>query len=435
MPGTQDSSKGTKAFSRHPGYAASNGVIDFTEKAGWNIWKMATAPLQDEPYDCKPEGFYQFIKSLKGRANLFGWSSENGILHVAPDPAKPNDKKHLLEDYGVFSYERIVAHELTYFRGDTRKAQDNCMLYICLMNSLSTAGKAKLNIHDNQFVIGTPPLESGLCLLKILIRESHLDSNATSSMIRTKMTNLDEYLEEVNNDIVEFNSHVQMLIDSLAARGETTHDLMTNLFKAYAACSDSTFVRYIADIQTKWEEGEDVTYQKLMERAANKYKIMKTKKVWEALSAEQEKLIALQAQLTSINKKYESKKEKLERLKKRKNDKKSDGEKSQKKGKTKKPAWFFKRPKDADLHKPREWNGYTWHFCSPETGGKCDGVYRIHKPSECKSKKKATDVEQPKDDKGGKSKSVTIKEAIAKMQEDDEDTLMTSDSEGSVNDE
>ena len=172
-----------------------------------------------------------------------------------------------------------------------------------------------------------------------------------------------------------------------------------------------------------------------MERAANKYKIMKTKKVWEAPSAEQEKLIALQADLTSINKKYESKKEKLERLKKRKNDKKSDGEKSQKKGKTKKSAWFFKRPKDADLHKPKEWNGFTWHFCSPETGGKCDGVYRIHKPSECKSKKKATDVEQPKDDKGGKSKSVTVKEAIAKMQEDDEDILMTSDSEGSVNDE
>ena len=39
-----------------------------------------------------------------------------------------------------------------------------------------------------------------------------------------------------------------------------------------------------------------------MERAANKYKIMKTKEVWNTPSAEQEKLVALQAQLTSLNK-------------------------------------------------------------------------------------------------------------------------------------
>lgn len=180
-----------------------------------------------------------------------------------------------------------------------------------------------------------------------------------------------------------FNHHVQMLIASLTARGETTQDLRTNLFKAYASCSDSTFVRYISDIQTKWEEGEDITAERLMERAANKYKIMKTKEIWNAPSAEQEKLVALEAKITSLKQKYDAKKNKLNRIKKRKSDGKSDEQGTPKKPKKQKPAWFFKKPKEADLHKPREWNGYTWHYCSPETGGKCNGVYRIHKPSEC----------------------------------------------------
>jgi len=245
------------------------------------------------------------------------------------------------------------------------------------MNSLSSSGKAKLNIHDKQYLIREPPIESGLCLLKILIRESHLDSNATSSMIRTKLSNLDEYLTETNNGILKFNNHVRMLIDSLTARGETIQDLLTKLFRAYAACSDSTFVKYVADIQTKWEDGEELTPEKLMDRFANKYKIMKTKEVWNAPSAEQKKLVALEAKISELKKRYENKRTKLDQNKKRESNKRDgnkvkDGEtKHPKRTKVQKPAWMFQKPKEADLRKPREWNGSTWHYYSPETGGKC----------------------------------------------------------------
>ena len=55
------------------------------------------------------------------------------------------------------------------------------------------------------------------------------DSNVALSMIRTKLSNLDEYLTATNNDILKFNNHVRMLIDSLTARGETTQDLLSTL--------------------------------------------------------------------------------------------------------------------------------------------------------------------------------------------------------------
>ena len=172
---------------------------------------------------------------------------------IQPEPATPNVVKNLLDDYGTISYEAILAKEQTYIDTDCRETQDTHMLYECIMNSLTDEGRAKLNIDDDLYTVGTSQRMSGACLLKILIRESHLDSNATSSMIRFKLSNLDEYLSEIDNDINKFHKYVKVLIDNLHARGETTHDLLANLFKAYAACSDQTFVKYMSDVQTRWE--------------------------------------------------------------------------------------------------------------------------------------------------------------------------------------
>jgi hypothetical protein len=50
--------------------------------------------------------------------------------------------------------------------------------------------------------------------------------------------------------------------------------------------------------------------------------------------------------------------------------------------KLEKPSWFFKEPKEDKIHKPKFWNTRNWYYCSPKTGGKCDGKYRAHKPSD-----------------------------------------------------
>ena len=90
-----------------------------------------------------------------------------------------------------------------------------------------------------------------------------------------------------------------------------------------------------------------------------------------------------------------------------KNDKKKKTDKSKKK-----PAWMSVKPVNTNLKKPRKWNGTMWHWCSPETGGKCNGVYRVHKPLQCKGKA-ASKKGKGKlgDSKGNLNDKVTIKEA------------------------
>ena len=141
------------------------------------------------------------------------------------------------------------------------------------------------------------------------------------------------------------------MIDNLHARDDTTHDLLANLFKAYAACSDQTFVKYMSGVQTRWEDDEALTPNQLMQKAAHKFKILKSKDLWEAPSAQDEKITALESVLTDMKKKLKQFKE----GKKRGNeDGKNEGPKKQKYESTKKPSWMYERPKDADLTKPRE---------------------------------------------------------------------------------
>ena len=59
----------------------------------------------------------------------------------------------------------------------------------------------------------------------------------------------------IGRDITKFNAYVKLQVDTLAARGETTTDLLTNLFKGYLAASDRNIVEYIESKQERYDEG------------------------------------------------------------------------------------------------------------------------------------------------------------------------------------
>ena len=134
------------AFSLTPG-EAHTGVLNYSHKPHWYHWSGAVKKLEEELYDCTPDGFYQFIKSMKERAKSYGWTAANGVLRVPMTNQQGAEVINVLEDYGRISLARLTEFERTYINSPTRRAQDDRMLYECIMNSLSVDGKAKLNIH------------------------------------------------------------------------------------------------------------------------------------------------------------------------------------------------------------------------------------------------------------------------------------------------
>ena len=59
------------------------------------------------------------------------------------------------------------------------------------------------------------------------------------------MSSLEKYIETVDYDIKTFNQYVAAQHSALLARGETSNDLLVNLFKAYLLVPDVKFTNYI----------------------------------------------------------------------------------------------------------------------------------------------------------------------------------------------
>ena len=247
-------------------------------------------------FACEPGQLCNIISGIRARGSIMGWKE---ILQIATDATRPHDDLRVLSmNFGEITMHEIKAHAYTYIAGQNRAAQDNAQMYHCLLNSLTVEGQAKVAIWEDDYMVrgeGSGPL-----LLKIIIRESDIDTNATIKSIRLKLSTLDQYMPTIGNDIPLFNMYVKTLVSDLAARGQVTTDLLVNLFKGYNEVNDKNFLRYIQAKEDEYDDGTNINANTLMIQCANKYKILVECGLWNSPSAEEEKILALETKLKAI---------------------------------------------------------------------------------------------------------------------------------------
>ena len=397
---------------------AIEGLLDYSKSEHVKIFRGAIKPVSETPFDCEADGLHQFLKDVHDRADEMGWTK--GILRIGAEENENEDedvRENLIDHYGSITLERIIETEEENVVNQGREAQDTYMLYKCLMASLTADARKKVTIWSSQYRIGegNDTTCGGVVLLKIIIRESHLDTNATTNQIRTKLSNLDSYILTVDSDIGRFNQYVKLLIQSLTARNQTTSDLLINLFKGYGSVSDEVFRAWLLRKQDDHEEGEEVTPDELMLAAKNKFDTMKEKGIWNAPTAE-EKIIALEAKfdstVKSLNKKVSFERKKGSGSGKNKTTEKSGGKKD---GESKKDGDHPKKwqaPKSGDK-KEAMYEGHMWYWCGKETGGKCE-KWRAHKPKECKGIAESGTKRNGETNKKGDKKHLAKKLKVAK---------------------
>jgi hypothetical protein len=165
-----------------------------------------------------------------------------------------------------------------------------------------------------------------------------LDTNATTSSIRTKLASLDVCVMTIG-----------LLTDQLVARGQTTNDLLVFLFKGHGAVPDMEFKSCIKRKKENHKEGGSVTPEKLMLLADSKHKFqLESAEGWGMANPQEEKILDLEARLAKIPKgsKGESDRDSNENPNKRR---KGDG----KQPKKAKPASFMEHaPPKGDLVNP-----------------------------------------------------------------------------------
>ena len=117
---------------------------------------------------------------------------------------------------------------------------------------------------------------------------------------------------------------------------------------------DRVFVKYINEKMERYEEGEDMHSDTLMQLADNKFRLMKERGTWDVPSAEEQKILALQAEVEKLKRhKRKSKHQQDVSLKKAKTSNRKIS-KGSKKHIQEKPAWMHQQSDEKDLHKPRK---------------------------------------------------------------------------------
>jgi hypothetical protein len=193
--------------------------------------------------------------------------------------------------HGIFTLEHLRQFATLTLAANNRDTQDNFMMGTAILASLSPTMSNRINIHRQLYTIGANI--SATLLLKVIIREAHLDSNASTRFARANLSNLD--------DIAKFNELVRQQLDILAARGETTLDLLPNLMKGYKAVSDQAFLQYIEDSETKYDNGEfNYMPEQFMHLCANRYKTCLEGGIWNSPNRDQSRILTLQAQVNQL---------------------------------------------------------------------------------------------------------------------------------------
>jgi hypothetical protein len=171
-------------------------------------------------------------------------------------------------------------------------------MYMCLFSSLTEAAQNRITVWAPDYTIHS--IKSGPLFLKVIIRESHANTNATTRKIRSKLMALDVHLASLNFDVTKLNSQVKIWVQQLQARGESTQDLFANLLQAYKTSPDANLVKYVKQKINDYNEGDDLTADELMHMVGNKYVTRSGESDFEGGRKDKENLISLQGELDDL---------------------------------------------------------------------------------------------------------------------------------------
>jgi hypothetical protein len=205
--------------------------LDLISSEGAKHFKGATEPLSSKPFDfADPAGLQFFLDLVLKKSQIWGWNTIFTIPVTDPVTATTSNC-NLLSEYGMIPIESVATHVATYYAWPSKQAQDSFMACQCLFSSLTHDFMKLITADSDAYYL--PPIAAGPLLLKLIISQAHVDSRATISFICTSLTKLDTKMVELDSDIESFDFYVKAQIESLSARGETSSDLLINLFKGY----------------------------------------------------------------------------------------------------------------------------------------------------------------------------------------------------------
>lgn len=370
--------------------AINNEIIDYSTAEGMKLYNKAIAPLS-MTFGLEAAKLNAFIQLFRARADSSNWWPALTFI-------QDGETYNLVDHYGIIRKSTIRAKGLTYTGQASRNAQNSEQIYQCLLHSLTEAAQNKVTVEANEYML--PDLANnknqpnGPLFLKHILSKTRADTNATVTTIRMRLGNLSKHLQEMKYNISEFNTFVKNQVNDLTSRGQTTHDLLHNLFQAYKTVDDKDFVDFIRAKQREYNKGDELTAEQLMMEAENEYLRAVETEEWQQPTAEQEKIVALSAQVADLKKENEELAKEVKKTQgkggnnnRRQRNGKGQGQRQNNRQGNRKQGKNNRRNSNIPAPKPgepleKEVNGKTLKYCAYKHG------WCGHTEHECELKKK-----------------------------------------------
>ena len=169
-------------FALTPGQLKSGVIIDYSTTNGRKLYKSCYR-ISAEPSRSLSRKLRDFLKLLEHRANIYDW---NTILEI---PSNQDETFiHLIRQYGSLMIKQVRDDAKLYVHQKNRAAQDSQQLADCILGSLTVEARNAVTLHESDYTINGQV--SGTCLLKVVVRESHIDTNATTRIIQEELNKL-----------------------------------------------------------------------------------------------------------------------------------------------------------------------------------------------------------------------------------------------------
>jgi hypothetical protein len=235
---------------------------------------------------------------------------------------------------------------------------------------------------------------------KVIMRLATINSIATTQTLRENLQNLGVFAAMVNGDIDKINSEFDQNYSQIIARGATVNNPTGIIFEAYSVIPCYNFTTYMKRQHDDYLDGKlTITHEDLMALAKAKMDYLKLKGKWGAKSPDDEKIVAMAAEITALKgqlklnpklsaiaKERKKKGNKGEKGKKWKNKKNTSNKKDQKRDET----WKRVPPKENEK-KEKQVGKYTYNWCQHHM------AWTVHKPSDCELGKRKHKDDQKKD--------------------------------------
>jgi hypothetical protein len=412
----------------------NNNVVDLSSKIGYKLYETAIMPVHPTKFDGTKSEVQVFRDHVKVKALEQGWNSGAGNIFMIPDTSvTPNVSRDIVYRTQEVTTEQIRNFAATFINANDRATQNNAWACKSLFSSISDKLAKRVTADKKAYMAQNSDIPIAALLFKVIILKSETAGKASIQAMMEELKDLPHKIQGMTID--EFNEFVNDTITTIESYGETVPDtfLIDFIFQAYMNADDEVFCHHFKKEHRKYlKEESTYTSQTLLEEGEKEYNSRRydRSRPWGALSKEQEEIVALTANLQTMQKKI-SQLSKSRVLKQNTSTPRASDEDTDTKRRTSVtnvPNW-----KLTPMYKGKKYNpgdsimvkGKKYYFCPNHHRGehhnnKYSGMWVTHKPDECNSKPDTSPVANESNveatDEGGTQEEQIYEAALAQVE-------------------